>query len=137
MPPFDEKKFETSVQVHASAASHIYSEEAPGLRVDRVYNAKARLLNNAIQEIGMGKYQVRPEPHLPSNLTNLSPTAVAVLRHRFWVVCRQSVACMCDTPAGDVSDAQQVVTSLILDPVVNEFSFKPPFLRLGQASVHF
>lgn len=28
--------------------------------VDHVYHVKARLLNNAIQEIGMGKYQVRP-----------------------------------------------------------------------------
>lgn len=27
--------------------------------IDRVYHVKARLLNNAIQEIGMGKYQVR------------------------------------------------------------------------------
>ena len=98
MPPFDEKKFETSVQIHTNAARDIYSEGAPGLRVDRVYNAKARLLNNAIQDIGMGKYQVRPEPHLPSNLANLSSAAVAVLRHRFRVVCRQSVACMCDTP---------------------------------------
>lgn len=29
--------------------------------VDPVYQAKARLLNSAIQEIGMGKYQVRSQ----------------------------------------------------------------------------
>ena len=33
-------------------------------------------------------------------------------------------------------DAQQVVTGLILDPVVNEFGFKGPYLKLGQASTH-
>jgi hypothetical protein len=27
--------------------------------VDAVYHAKARVLNDALQEIGMGKYQVR------------------------------------------------------------------------------
>ena len=27
--------------------------------VDPVYQAKARILNNALQEIGMGRYQVR------------------------------------------------------------------------------
>jgi len=53
----DEKKSQTSVQVH-EPVSDIYSDvdDAPGL--DRVYNAKARLLNQAIQDIGMGKYQV-------------------------------------------------------------------------------
>ena len=28
--------------------------------VDPVYQAKARILNDAFQEIGMGRYQVRP-----------------------------------------------------------------------------
>ena len=31
--------------------------------VDPVYQAKARLLNHALQEIGMGKYQVRMHSH--------------------------------------------------------------------------
>ena len=34
----------------------VYSEEDSG--VDPVYQAKARILNDALQEIGMGKYQV-------------------------------------------------------------------------------
>ena len=58
----DEKKSETSIQVYET--SDIYSlDEAPG--VDRVYHAKARLLNNALQEVGMGRYQVRFELHSP------------------------------------------------------------------------
>ncbi|KAG6873000.1 hypothetical protein C0995_004132 [Termitomyces sp. Mi166 len=56
--------------------------------VDPVYRAKARILNNAIQNIGMGRYQC----------DNLWP----------------------------------VVTGLILAPVVNEFNFEGPFLKLGQ-----
>jgi len=61
----NEKKSETSVQVH-EATNDIYSiDEAPGL--DRVYHAKARLLNTAIQDVGMGKYQVRPELYALTN----------------------------------------------------------------------
>jgi hypothetical protein len=61
----DEKKSETSIQVH-EATTDIYSlDDAPGL--DRVYYAKARLLNNAIQDIGMGKYQARPRLYSPGN----------------------------------------------------------------------
>jgi hypothetical protein len=34
--------------------------------VDPVYHAKARVLNQALQEIGMGKYQVRDSVYLVS-----------------------------------------------------------------------
>jgi hypothetical protein len=34
--------------------------------VDPVYHAKARVLNQALQEIGMGKYQVRVSVYLAS-----------------------------------------------------------------------
>jgi hypothetical protein len=34
--------------------------------VDPVYHAKARVLNQALQEIGMGKYQVRVSVYLTS-----------------------------------------------------------------------
>jgi len=65
----DEKKSETSVQVH-EATNDIYTiDEAPGL--DRVYHVKARLLNNAIQDVGMGKYQVRPRFYLLTNFYQL------------------------------------------------------------------
>jgi len=66
----DEKKSETSVQVHEATEDIYSSDEIPGL--DRVYHAKARLLNNAIQEIGMGKYQVRSQLYLPRIFTNPS-----------------------------------------------------------------
>ena len=110
----DEKKSQTSVQVH-EALNDIYSiDDAPGL--DRVYHAKARLLNQAIQEIGMGKYQVCPEFYPPKTPpTNLSFTVVALRRCRFRVVRGQSVACKYATrrpqagadsshPGGDRSD---------------------------------
>lgn len=48
------------VDVEAAAAhgetQDVYDEEESG--VDPVYQAKARILNDAFQEIGMGKYQV-------------------------------------------------------------------------------
>ena len=37
-----------------------YAFDADEAGVDPVYQAKARILNDAFQEIGMGKYQVRP-----------------------------------------------------------------------------
>ncbi len=42
---------------HILAETHdVYTEEESG--IDPVYQAKARILNDALQEIGMGKYQV-------------------------------------------------------------------------------
>jgi hypothetical protein len=55
-----------STEVHEATSDIYSSDEPPGL--DRVYYAKARLLNNAVQEIGMGKYQVRPQLYLPAIL---------------------------------------------------------------------
>lgn len=41
---------------HILAETHdVYTEEESG--IDPVYQAKARILNDALQEIGMGKYQ--------------------------------------------------------------------------------
>ena len=87
----DEKKAEASVQAY-EATNDIYSlDDIPGL--DRVYHAKARLLNNAIQEIGMGKYQVRAPNSAYRRTLLICCPVVALLRHRFRVVRRQSVAC--------------------------------------------
>ena len=91
MSHLNEKKSQTSVQVH-EALNDIYSiDDAPAL--DRVYHAKARLLNQAIQEIGMGKYQVCPEFYPQKIPPLIYRSVVALLRCRFWVVLRQSVAC--------------------------------------------
>jgi hypothetical protein len=43
----------TSIQ---AKTEDLYTDDA----VDPIYQAKARILNNAFQEIGMGKYQVGP-----------------------------------------------------------------------------
>ena len=48
----------------------VYTEEDSG--VDPVYQAKARLLNDAIQEVGMGKYQVNYSSFLKRSFTLLS-----------------------------------------------------------------
>ena len=68
----DEKKSGTPAQVY-DATSDIHFEEAPGL--DLAYHAKAGLLNNAIQEIGMCRYQVRPQPYSSTTSTNLWPVS--------------------------------------------------------------
>lgn len=53
----------SSVQNH-EVIHDIYSlDDVPS--IDRVYHAKARLLNNAVQDIGMGRYQVSPRPVRP------------------------------------------------------------------------
>lgn len=82
----NEKKPETLVQVYEPADIYYSPEGDTG--PDRVYHAKARLLNTAVREIGVGKYQVRPQPYSPLNLANLSSTEVALLCHRFRMVCR-------------------------------------------------
>ena len=56
-----EKKRSSSDDVEAKVrvnAHDVFDEEEAG--IDPVYQAKARLLNEALQDIGMGRYQVRP-----------------------------------------------------------------------------
>lgn len=50
----DDKQHAYVHRLHAET-DDIYADGA----LDPVYQAKARVLNDAIQEIGMGKYQVR------------------------------------------------------------------------------
>ena len=52
----DEKKNDADAVVIQAVTQDIYDESS----LDPVYQAKARLLNDALQEIGMGKYQVSP-----------------------------------------------------------------------------
>ncbi|KAK7681656.1 MFS sugar transporter [Cerrena zonata] len=76
----------------------VFDEHDSG--VDPVYHAKAKILNEALQEIGMGKYQ--------------------------WYL-------FIVTGFGWFSDnLWPIVTSLILSPVVNEFGFDGPWLKLAQ-----
>ena len=63
--------------------------------VDPVYQAKARVLNSAMQEIGMGKYQVRyraARSVLSFLLIPVNGVEVGVvLRCGVWVVCVSSI----------------------------------------------
>ncbi|KAI0065066.1 MFS general substrate transporter [Artomyces pyxidatus] len=89
------KHDDAEVIIHANTED-VYTDDA----VDPVYQAKAKILNDAFQEIGMGKYQ--------------------------WYL-------FVVAGFGWLSDnLWPIVTGLILSPVVNEFNFKGPFLKLGQ-----
>lgn len=81
-PDIDRKT--PSVHVFAETKD-VYDEGESG--VDPVYQAKARILNDAFQEIGMGRYQVRTES--PSGLTTkltLLRVVVSIYRHGVWLV---------------------------------------------------
>ncbi|KAL6308279.1 MFS general substrate transporter [Sparassis latifolia] len=94
---YDEKKPDVEAAVRAETHD-VYDEGESG--VDPVYQAKARILNDAFEEIGMGKYQ--------------------------WYL-------FVVAGFGWFSDnLWPIVTGLILSPVVNEFNFQGPFLKLGQ-----
>ncbi|KAL4266721.1 MFS transporter superfamily protein [Pleurotus pulmonarius] len=70
------------------------------LEADSVYQAKARILNDAIQEIGMGRYQWQL----------FVVTGFGWMADNLW----------------------PIVTGLILPPVLKEFRFQGPLLKLGQ-----
>ncbi|KAK7046971.1 MFS general substrate transporter [Favolaschia claudopus] len=72
--------------------------------VDPIYQAKARILNNALQDIGMGRYQVI------NAWTLFVVTGFGWLSDNLW----------------------QTVVSLILVPVIDEFHVQGPFLKLSQ-----
>ncbi|KAK7046985.1 putative MFS-type transporter PB1E7.08c, partial [Favolaschia claudopus] len=69
--------------------------------VDAIYQAKARILNNALQDIGMGRYQ----------------WTLFVLTGVGWLS----------------KYSAQIIVSLILVPVINEFHVQGPFLKLSQS----
>ena len=60
-----EKKSEALVYV--DEATDIYYSPEGDHGPDRIYHAKARLLNNAVHEIGVGKYQVSMSSALLAN----------------------------------------------------------------------
>ncbi|RDB16565.1 putative MFS-type transporter PB1E7.08c [Hypsizygus marmoreus] len=75
---------------------NIFTDDA----VDPVYQAKAHILNDALQEVGMGRYQ----------------WGLFVVAGFGWLA----------------DNLWPIVTGLILTPVVSEFQFQGPFLKLGQ-----
>lgn len=52
----DDKKLPGEVRTYDIYTESVL-EDGTASGVDRVYHSKARLLNDAVQEIGMGKYQ--------------------------------------------------------------------------------
>ena len=65
-----------------NATNDIYEDGS----IDPVYQAKAHVLNAAIQEIGMGRYQVS-RPIVGMNALDMIPAVVSVHRRRLRVVC--------------------------------------------------
>ena len=113
----DNKSTRSDTTIHASLPSikkaDLYEDEGS---VDPVYQAKAHVLNQAIQEIGMGKYQVR-----------LFPKST---RTRYSIVAQWALFVV--SGFGWFSDSVwPLMTGLILSPVVNEFGFTSPFLSLS------
>lgn len=53
--------------------------------LDPLYAAKAKILNDSFQEIGMGKYQVRPSLN-PGKVLRRSRQVVSFYRRRLWLV---------------------------------------------------
>ncbi|EMD40259.1 major facilitator superfamily protein mfs3 [Gelatoporia subvermispora B] len=97
----------------------IYDDDESG--VDPVYQAKAKILNAAFHEIGMGRYQ---DLSRSSDYARIGAHqfmyAVALIHHDGFRV-------------DVVNNLWPVVTSLVFDPAVNEFHFQGPFLTLSQS----
>ena len=63
-------------------------EEGGDGRGDAVYQAKARILNRELQDIGMGRYQVRRTPASTTKCIIFNGCEVASLRGSWvWMVC--------------------------------------------------
>lgn len=96
----------------------VHTEEIlPEGSVDPIYQAKAQVLNDAIQGIGIGRYQVS------CLFTKFNKILTSIQWHLFIV-----------TGFGWLTDnLYPVVTGLILPPVLAEFpGIKAPFIKLAQ-----
>ncbi|KAK7046981.1 MFS general substrate transporter [Favolaschia claudopus] len=106
-----DKASQDSVQVHVETIDDA---------VDPIYQAKARILNEALQDIGMGRYQ----------------WGLFMVTGFGWLACVLCVAWFCVLTSGKeiiFGRSFQIVTGLILVPVLNEFAgSQGPFLKLGQ-----
>ena len=108
--------------------------------VDPVYQAKARVLNAALQEIGMGKYQVRrfrpydkvdrPDGEALHLVVAVCGRGLRLVRVR--ILLPQSRAGVSETHMENRDSCWPLLGGLILSPAVNEFRFNGPFLSLAQ-----
>jgi hypothetical protein len=76
-----ERKQGVGVDVLGAETENIYTEDA----LDPVYQAKARILNDALQEIGMGRYQASAS-HAYANQLCQRIAVVSLRRRRVWLV---------------------------------------------------
>ncbi|KAJ7119935.1 major facilitator superfamily domain-containing protein [Mycena crocata] len=100
-----ERQFEDDKKAPSSEGSEYVQDIYPENVLDPVYQAKARILNNALQDIGMGL-----DTHNCFKWGLFVVTGFGWLADNLW----------------------PVVTGLILVPVINEFQAKGPLLKLGQ-----
>ncbi|KAH6894047.1 MFS general substrate transporter [Coprinopsis sp. MPI-PUGE-AT-0042] len=94
--PVNDRNSSSEEVIHGKHFESVYDENT----IDSSYLAKARVLNDAIQDIGMGKYQ----------WGLFVVTGFGYFADNLW----------------------PIVTGLIIPPTLNEFNYKPPFLKLGQ-----
>jgi hypothetical protein len=80
-----EKKGDTLVTNIRAETQNILTDDA----VDPIYQAKARILNNALQEIGMGKYQVRSISYLSGKhyVSRICHIVAPLCRDGIWLAC--------------------------------------------------
>lgn len=125
--------------------------------IDPVYLAKAHILNDALQEIGMGKYQVRrmdcvtaPKYSRKALYSGISSFSLALAGSRACFSVTSTTPCLPFYGSDNLWLVRpsllfvairihltrvfvpQVVVGLILAPVVQEFNFQGPFIKLAQ-----
>ncbi|KXN82044.1 hypothetical protein AN958_03295 [Leucoagaricus sp. SymC.cos] len=89
--------------------------------LDPIYHAKASILNEGIQEIGMGRYQWGL-----SIVTGFGWLALVYPE----ITCGRYVASY--GGLGKLISGLKIATGLILPPLLQEYNFQGPFLKLGQ-----
>lgn len=77
-----EKQDSRDVKLHAISVDTHDIYDGDDSAVDPVYQAKARILNDAFQEIGMGKYQVRTHCAVTDCNICLTASIVVLPLHR-------------------------------------------------------
>ncbi|KAG9217641.1 hypothetical protein CCMSSC00406_0003670 [Pleurotus cornucopiae] len=110
--------FDSATGLKQRAMVDIYADDDEDA-IDPVYQAKARLLNEAIQEIGMGRYQA----------SYWSPTSKATIFTSY--ILRQWSLFLVAGFGWFADSVWPLLSGLILAPVLSEFSFNGPFLSLA------
>jgi hypothetical protein len=101
--PLDEKRSVRSENIAAPHKGVHVDDVLEDAVVDPVYHAKARILNDALQEIGMGKYQVclvniysrndLLNAASSSGSSSSSPGSAGSREHTFWLYPYRDFSC--------------------------------------------